>query len=62
MFDQPTPSVSVTRPRDSTAAVAIAFAARNGLRIASTNTLLVKRSRVVTAAHAAIAPTDPPRA
>ncbi len=47
--------MSVTRPRDSTAAVAIAFAARNGLRIASTNTLLVKRSRVVTAAHAAIA-------
>ena len=55
MFDHPTPSVSVTRPRDSTDAVAIAFAARNGLRIASTKTLFVKRSRVVTAAHAPIA-------
>jgi len=39
----------------SAAAVAMALAARNGLRIASTKTLFVKRRREVRAAHAAMA-------
>src|SRR5690606_6288716 len=51
----PAPTPRPTRPPERCAAVPIAFAATNGLRAGSTYTLVMNRSRVVTAAIEPIA-------